>query len=264
MLKKIAKYFLRPLLKRVSKLEANNIALNKRVTRLEALVDEFSNGPDKIWLYKNKGERMDATLEGEAIFADIRKRFHLARYQFACNYTHGKVVADIACGTGYGTELMAQKGAAKQCLGVDIAKEAIDYAEKYHNPSNTEFYCASADHTPFNDESLDVVASFETIEHLPDDVSLLSEFHRILKSNGQLIISTPNMWPLSMMDHHTKEYDYQEFKRVLEDAGFTIEKMYNQNSGHDWEYNRSQSEGIIETTEQNHHLAECFIAVCKK
>lgn len=83
----------------------------------------------QFWLYDNKEERMDAT---NYLFNESRRAFHLARYEFASNYCHGKEVADIACGTGYGTKLIAEKGEAKSVIGVDICAEAITYATSVH------------------------------------------------------------------------------------------------------------------------------------
>ena len=84
-----------------------------------------------------------------------------------------------------------------------------------------------------------------------------------LKKDGLFIVSTPNSWPLSIAPFHTKEYDLDEFKRVLE-TKFEIESIYNQNSGTPWKYNHNEKRGIVVTTDENKNLAECFIAVCKK
>lgn len=57
---------------------------------------------------------------------------HLERYSFASKYVSGKGVLDIACGTGYGTEMLKKAGA--ECVtGVDISREAIDEPSKIYN-----------------------------------------------------------------------------------------------------------------------------------
>jgi SAM-dependent methyltransferase len=111
--------------------------------------------------------------------------------------------------------------------------------------------------------SFDVVTSFETIEHVPDDVALVEEFHRVLKPDGWLIISTPNQWPLADTPYHVREYDRASFIRVL-DEKFACEEFYNQNSGSDTPLNRGQPAGIVSTTSENQHLAECYIAICRR
>lgn len=261
MIKRIIKFFLKPILSRLDAQKKEIVLQGKKIKNLEALVQSLIDNPDNLWLYQNKMERMDASIEGE-LYDQSRKEFHLDRYRFALNYTKGQLVADIACGTGYGTRMIVENG-AMSCIGIDIALDAITYAQRNHNIEGTQFICASGDATPVEDSSVDVVVSFETIEHVPNDELLLQEFYRILKPGGRLICSTPNQWPLSIAPYHTKEYDIKEFQRVLS-SYFKIEKMYNQNSGSAWEYNRKQPVGITPTSELNEELAECYIAVCTK
>ncbi|MEZ6096634.1 MAG: class I SAM-dependent methyltransferase [Pirellulaceae bacterium] len=126
-----------------------------------------------------------------------------------------------------------------------------------------EFCCADALNTGLDNNSVDVVVSFETLEHVPHDEQLIAEFLRILKPGGLLICSTPNQWPLEIAPYHVKEYDLKEFKRVLE-TQFSVVEMFNQNSGTAFQFNREQGKGVIPTTEDNQYLAECFVAVAQK
>ena len=64
--------------------------------------------------------------------------------------------------------------------------------------------------------AIDIVVSFETIEHVPDDCALIAEFRRVLRPGGQLIVSTPNQWPLADAPFHVREYDRQSFEAVLD------------------------------------------------
>jgi len=214
----------------------------------------------KIWLYQNREERMDASL---GIFNESRRQFHLSRYDFACKISQNKVVADIACGTGYGTELLIKTGNAIKVYGVDISSDAINYARTHHSSQETEYICSSGENTGLGDETIDMVVSFETIEHVPNYHDLLKEFSRILKPGGILVCSTPNEWPIEIATHHVREYNRSTFIALLSNW-FEIDKLYNQNSGGTSPFNHAQEMGIIETTDNNFSLAECFIAVCKK
>ena len=49
---------------------------------------------------------------------------HLVRYQLAAKLARGKKVLDIACGSGYGANILAEAGAA-QVIAVDISSEAV-------------------------------------------------------------------------------------------------------------------------------------------
>ena len=122
------------------------------------------------------------------LFPDDRRNFHLARYRFALKYAHNKVVADIASGTGYGAALLG--GAAKHVSGYDIDRDAVAYAKETYTADNVEFLVASGESTSHPSESIDLITSFETIEHVDSDHQLLSEFQRMLREGGRLVIKT--------------------------------------------------------------------------
>jgi 2-polyprenyl-3-methyl-5-hydroxy-6-metoxy-1,4-benzoquinol methylase len=213
------------------------------------------------WLYLNRGERLDATVD---FFDPDRCRFHLERYLLAADDVENKAVADIASGTGYGTKKLRTIGKAASVVGIDIDPLAVDYAAHKHACEGVRYVCASGDRTGLDDGSIDVVVSFETIEHVPDDNALIREMSRLLRAGGRLICSTPNRWPLEVAEHHLREYDVGSFRQILE-GFFEVNTIYNQNSGTPTApFNRGQPAGIVETTTRNAELAECFIAVCTK
>lgn len=212
------------------------------------------------WLAANRLERMDATHE---LFDPIRRQFHLDRYRFASARVFGKEVLDCACGTGYGVRLLCHAGQAARVIGVDVEGRAIQYAWMTHNAGRTYFIAAPGDRLPLVDESVDVVTSFETIEHVPQDAALVGEFHRVLRPEGVLIISTPNQWPLADTPFHVREYDRDSFLNVLAPR-FECVELYNQNSGSPTPLNHDQPRGIVPTKPENQELAECFIALCRR
>jgi ubiquinone/menaquinone biosynthesis C-methylase UbiE len=203
---------------------------------------------------------MDATLD---LFDTKRREFHLDRYRFAAARVAGQRVLDCACGTGYGVRLLRESGSAARVIGVDIAAASVHYARHHHGVGSTLFVCASGQRLPLHDASLDVITSFETIEHVPDDFALIEEFHRVLRPRGTLIVSTPNQWPLRDAPFHVREYNRASFVSVLA-SRFDCLEYYNQNSGSDTPFNHNQARGIVVTTLANENLAECYIAVCQR
>jgi len=149
------------------------------------------------------------------------EREHLDRYKFAGNYAGGKVVLDIACGTGYGSKyLLSYK--PKMVYGVDISEEAIAYAKDNFKSKKLIFKVGNAtDLKDFNNILFDLVVSFETIEHIKNYNKFLKEINRLLKADGCLLISTPNrkysspnsLKPLN--PYHVKEFLPMEFKILL-------------------------------------------------
>jgi 2-polyprenyl-3-methyl-5-hydroxy-6-metoxy-1,4-benzoquinol methylase len=246
--------------KRYTSVRADEIqSLENRLAATEKLLEFVSANEANRWLYQNRLERMDATLD---IFDAKRREFHLDRYRFAAERVRGKQVLDCACGTGYGVRMLRQIGEAARVIGVDIEDKAIQYACQNHQVDATTFVCSSGDRLPLADNSVDIVASFETIEHVPDDVVLVEEFYRVLRADGILIISTPNQWPLAGTPHHVREYDRGSFLKVLEPR-FDCVELYNQNSGADSPLNHGQLRGIVVTTAANEPHAECYIAICR-
>ena len=231
--------------------------LKERVSILENALALTCDDPQMAWLYRNRSERMDATVE---LFSKARAAFHLARYEFAAQFVDGKSVADLACGTGFGVRYLAEQGKAANVTGVDLCEQAIQYANAKHCVQACSFVAADATDTSLPPESFDVVTSFETIEHVDDDGALIAEFARILKPGGMLICSTPNQWPLEIAPHHVRVYDRKSFTKVLS-GSFDIQSMHNQNSGSDFKYNHQQPAGITPTTDDNQDSAECFLAV---
>src|SRR5436190_4788638 len=87
---------------------------------------------------------------------------HLHRYLIARELSRDKCVLDIACGEGYGSNLLAS--VAANVVGVDIAQNAIDHAAVRYSRQNLQFKQGSCEAIPLPDGAVDVVVSFETIE----------------------------------------------------------------------------------------------------
>ena len=143
---------------------------------------------------------------------------HWHRYHWISPWVKNKTVADLACGEGYGSALLAQS--AKQVTGIDIDAKTIETAQlKYKSNQNLNLISADVLHTPLSGDSVDVVVSFETLEHLTAHQQLLSEFKRILKDNGILVLSTPDKDVYSGSEHHNKyhvkELDTLAFKTLV-------------------------------------------------
>lgn len=146
----------------------------------------------------------------EALF-----REHEARYVFAGKFVKGKQVLDVACGTGIGTDYLRMAG-ARTCIGVDIDKGAIDLARVAYN--GCTFARCDATRLCLRDGSVDVVVSFETIEHLVDHAKFLQECRRVLRPGGILICSTPNRaisrW-YAENPYHVREFTVPEFTAMV-------------------------------------------------
>jgi SAM-dependent methyltransferase len=131
------------------------------------------------------GERFTPEVKG-AIWYE-----HWHRYSVMLPAARGRRVLDAACGEGYGSRLLADT--ASEVVGIDIDAATIGHAvARYAARSNLRYIQASCATLPLATGSIDLIVSFETIEHLDNQVAMLAEFRRVLAPTGALVISSPN------------------------------------------------------------------------
>ncbi|HEY2986494.1 MAG TPA: class I SAM-dependent methyltransferase [Candidatus Binatia bacterium] len=171
------------------------------------------------------GERFTPEIEG-AIWYE-----HWHRYCAVLPAVVGKRVLDCACGEGYGSMLLA--GVAAVVTGIDINCIAIRHAtSRYGKRANLRFVQGSCVSLPLADESIDIVISFETIEHIAEQNAMLAEFRRVLVPEGILAVSSPNKPVYSgetgyVNEYHVRELTREELKSML-DAPFPQQAWYGQ------------------------------------
>ena len=137
---------------------------------------------------------------------------HWHRYHFAARQVVGKRVLDVACGSGYGTALLARHAA--HATGADLSQEAIDHAKRaYADLKNTTFLQASCTQLPLADASIDVAVSFETLEHIEGQEAFVEELARVLTPEGVLILSCPNKLEYSDRRGYQNEFHVKELYR---------------------------------------------------
>jgi len=154
------------------------------------------------------------------VFGEIEVE-HKQRYHAILDLVKNKKVLDAACGEGYGTNLISQH--AEFVWGIDISKDSIDWATTAYHSNNIEFKVSDIQTLPISDQSVDVVVSFETIEHVDEKAQekFLNEIKRVLKPNGILIMSTPDKRLYSDIvgftnEFHIKEFYENEFRSFLQ------------------------------------------------
>lgn len=155
---------------------------------------------------------------------------HYQRYQFAKQFAVGKKVLDAACGEGYGSKILAE--AAKSVIGLDISEEAVKDANIKYGNEKLSYINGSIQKLPFEEDSFDVIVSFETIEHVNEKCQqdFLREIMRVLKPDGTLIMSTPNKKIYTDLvegenEFHIKEFYIQEFVDYLKKKFSDIQLM---------------------------------------
>lgn len=158
---------------------------------------------------------------------------HLVRYALATQYVRpGDRVLDCACGLGYGTAMLASLSRGGYFLGVDVDEATIDYATANYARPGVRFKAGDAANlSDIPDNSIDLVVSFETVEHVEDWQGALAEFARVLRPDGRIIASVPDLWVdetgRDPNPYHYHAFDWPKFADGLR-RHFILEKRYAQ------------------------------------
>jgi len=155
------------------------------------------------------------------ISAGDQLTFH---YELALNFLSKEMnVLDIACGTGYGTRLLAPN--VRTVVGADIDPNTVERARSLSaDHTNIEFMTGDVTSLDQPSNRFDAVISMETIEHV-DDTAYITELHRVLVPGGLLIMSTPqnSYGAIPINAEHQREYSLDEITRLCS-RYFTIEE----------------------------------------
>jgi len=100
----------------------------------------------------------------------------------------GEVIVDVGCGTGqHLREIAAVLGNAHSLIGIDFSADAIRAVRRSGLPG----ILASGDRLPLRSASVDALICNYAIYYLSDLGSALSEWARVLRTNGRLLITGP-------------------------------------------------------------------------
>jgi 2-polyprenyl-3-methyl-5-hydroxy-6-metoxy-1,4-benzoquinol methylase len=173
-----------------------------------------ANQPDGVPPLALTGERTLPDVPAENYWY----RRHLVVYEWIAARTVGKRVVDMACGEGYGSEVLA-RGAAS-VVGVDANPDAHEHARLRYVRQNLRF---ARDLVETFREECDAVVFLQTIEHVQNPGEVLEHFKSLLAPGGVVYVSTPNLLTLappgaekSDNPWHVKEYRADEFRAVCE------------------------------------------------
>jgi SAM-dependent methyltransferase len=158
-------------------------------------------------------------LTGERTLPDLpeenyRFRRHLAVYEWIAERCRGQRVADLACGEGYGSEVLARTAA--EVVGVDANPEAHEHARLKYTAPNLRFERGLVEQFA---EPRDAIVFLQTIEHVHEPEALLRGFAAAAPVS---YVSTPNRLTLapagaekSDNPWHLREYTIKEYRELL-------------------------------------------------
>jgi SAM-dependent methyltransferase len=164
----------------------------------------------------------------------IQSKWHHVKFrriirEIGGSYRH----LDFGCGPGTLVNLLP---ADVPAVGVDIARAQIEYAQKQYGGPGKEFIKIDSEQIPFPDKTFDSISCVEVIEHLDTSTTatIFSEFRRVLRPGGKLIVTTPNyasLWPVlekivnrlsgvSYEEQHISKFKRSDLELLLKGTGF--------------------------------------------
>jgi len=151
---------------------------------------------------------------------------HKARYFFASSYIKkGDRVLDACCGVGYGTKMMADMTHADCFLAFDKSDEAILSAKLYFDVENIDFMQLPFEELDSSVEEFEVITCFEAIEHVDNPELLMQKLCRLLRSDGKIILSTPNErrmpWSKEKFPEHLRHFTAEQMIHMMTANGIT-------------------------------------------
>jgi SAM-dependent methyltransferase len=162
-------------------------------------------------------------------FDQASLRLHIERYMFAIQHGKPGLVLDIACGSGYGADLIIKSGkfSGSRIIAADIDEETIAYAKKrYGNPA-IHFVCRDAMSFSGAPE-FDSIICLETVEHVKDPGLFVQGLYGLLKAGGVLIISAPVTPSTDGNPYHLSDFSPGSFKKLFLPFGLTLVNQFSQ------------------------------------
>lgn len=153
-------------------------------------------------------------------------------------------VVNLGCGVG--PQAVVYKGSFRRMVGVDMSADRLEQSKILLGEKGVTGYetlCAPVEKTGLPAESFDKALAIDIIEHLPEPKGILLEAHRLLKPNGQLLVSVPAMHdyythgmaaigtllgrrtkhlPSGHLDAHNSSNTVGGWEAMVREAGFTI------------------------------------------
>ena len=171
----------------------------------------------------------DLVIDNE-ILGQKTLELHLERYRFAAKHLSDGIMADIACGVGYGSYLLIEESGDRvhHIYAIDNDPESIRFASGRYAHSKITFI--EGDALSYQaPEKLNTVVSLETLEHLEDPSAFIQHMAKQLVAGGKFIASVPITPSMDANPYHLHDFTIKGFKKIFTEAGMKeIESLIQQ------------------------------------
>lgn len=149
---------------------------------MEALFPDLSNGCINFGYWESIPQKIDKSTR-------LQSQISLYQKIISClRITKSQNVLEVGCGRGHGVQMLLNKGI--DAFGLDAVSSQIDLCRKNYPKEADKFIQGYAGSLPFQKENFYGIISLEAAQHFPNFRSFAEEAYRVLKTSGNLIIST--------------------------------------------------------------------------
>lgn len=140
-------------------------------------------------------------------------------------------ILDICTGTGDIAGYIYNRFPKSKIIAIDFSEKMLQIAKKKNDNKNIEFIQMNAEQTPFPDNYFDTCIIGFGLRNIPCNTKALQEFHRILKNDGQLIITDIfkpyHQWLYSLFLNKAIPFVAKIFTGKQESYEYLIKSIYN-------------------------------------
>ena len=163
------------------------------------------------------------------LYGIVKKRALKQKRMLLGSLTTNKSVLDYGAGSGdFSTELAE--------AGWDVTAYEPDNTARSKIREKSSMIDVSPSIDTMEQETKSVIALWHVLEHVHRLNETLTQFHRILNSNGHLVIAVPNYnskdaeyydaeWAAYDVPRHLYHFDFQSMKMLIENQGFELKQI---------------------------------------
>lgn len=169
-------------------------------------------------------------LRGECVWDGVHNDLfvaHASIYHFFSRYVSGKQVIDAGCGSGYGSMILAEAGAAS-VVGIDIDPRAIRYARRHYRHPALEYRVGDCQRLDLPVSICDLIVSSNLMEHLHEPERFLRSAYKALIDEGVLLLAIPPITNEYLMREnqairfHVSNFYVDQWLELFSEIGWTV------------------------------------------
>ncbi len=136
--------------------------------------------------------------------ADYPKEIKSGRIELSIKWLSKNIDTLLDGGCCYGYSTVCYKRVAKNVYGIEISEDMLHIAKEYYPEIN--FINANLENTGLKSNFADAIVLNDSLEHTDNDLVTINEMYRLLKNNGELIITVPSKGLFGFLDPYNYGY----------------------------------------------------------